>query len=242
VKVVRIDKLLAHSGFGTRKEVKQVIKQKFVVVNGEVVKTPKQHVDPENDEILVGGEPLVYQEFVYFMLNKPDGVISATEDEMHMTVLDLLEPADLVQEPHPVGRLDIDTEGLLILTNDGKLTHQLISPNRHVDKRYFAEIDGIVTEEDIEAFKAGVRLDDGYETMPARLTILSTDEEENTSEVEVIVQEGKFHQVKRMFEAVEKQVSYLKRLAMGNLELDPDLELGKYRELTKEEIEILRES
>lgn len=239
---MRIDKLLAHSGFGTRKEVKQVIKKKFVEVNGEIVKTPKQHVDPEKDEILVGGEPLDYQEFVYFMLNKPDGVISATEDEAHMTVLDLLEPADLVQEPHPVGRLDIDTEGLLILTNDGKLTHQLISPNRHVDKRYYADIEGVVTEEDHAAFEKGVVLDDDYETMPAQLHILSTDETEGTSKVEVIVQEGKFHQVKRMFKAVGKEVVYLKRLAMGNVTLDDTLELGQYRELTKEEIEELKNS
>lgn len=239
---MRIDKLLAHSGFGTRKEVKQIIKQKFVEVNGEVVKTPKLHVDPEEDTILVGGEPLHYQEFVYFMLNKPDGVISATEDEQHMTVLDLLEPSDLVQEPHPVGRLDIDTEGLLILTNDGKLTHHLISPNRHVDKRYFAEIEGIVTEEDEEAFKKGVVLDDDYKAMPAQLEVLSKDEEENISTVEVVVQEGKFHQVKRMFEAVGKEVLYLKRLSMGNIKLDPALELGQYRELTKEEIGQLKES
>lgn len=217
-----------------------MIKQKFVEVNGKVVKTPKQHVDPETDEVTVGGELLDYQEYVYFMLNKPAGVISATEDERHMTVIDLLEPADLVQEPHPVGRLDIDTEGLLLLTNDGKLTHQLISPNHHVDKCYFAEIDGLVTEEDIKAFKEGVRIENDYQTMPARLTIRSINEDEQLSQVEVTIQEGKFHQVKQMFEAVEKEVLYLKRLSMGSLTLDPKLELGKYRELTKEEIDELK--
>lgn len=217
-----------------------MIKQKFVEVNGKVVKTPKQHVDPETDEVTVGGELLDYQEYVYFMLNKPAGVISATEDERHMTVIDLLEPADLVQEPHPVGRLDIDTEGLLLLTNDGKLTHQLISPNHHVDKCYFAEIDGLVTEEDIAAFKEGVRIENDYQTMPARLTIRSINEDEQLSQVEVTIQEGKFHQVKQMFEAVEKEVLYLKRLSMGSLTLDPKLELGKYRELTKEEIDELK--
>lgn len=217
-----------------------MIKQKFVEVNGKVVKTPKQHVDAETDEVTVGGELLDYQEYVYFMLNKPAGVISATEDERHMTVIDLLEPADLVQEPHPVGRLDIDTEGLLLLTNDGKLTHQLISPNHHVDKCYFAEIDGLVTEEDIKAFKEGVRIENDYQTMPARLTIRSINEDEQLSQVEVTIQEGKFHQVKQMFEAVEKEVLYLKRLSMGSLTLDPKLELGKYRELTKEEIDNLK--
>lgn len=239
---MRIDKVLAHSGLGTRKEVKQLLKTRAVEINGKVITSPKIHVDTDEDEILVGGEPLHFEEFVYFMLNKPAGVISATEDVMHETVLDLLEPADLVQEPHPVGRLDIDTEGLLILTNDGKLTHQLISPNRHVDKLYSADIDGVVTADDQEAFKQGVTLDDGYQTMPAQLNINSVNLEEKISKVEIIIQEGKFHQVKRMFEAVGKEVLYLNRLAMGNLQLDKQLELGAYRELSKEEIELIKRS
>lgn len=239
---MRIDKLLAHSGFGTRKEVKQLLKSKMVEINGKVEKSPKTHVDPEEDTIVVGGEEVHYQEFVYYMLNKPQGVISATEDPMHETVVDVLEPADVLQNPHPVGRLDIDTEGLLILTNDGQLTHKLTSPNHHVDKTYYADIDGIVTEEDVQKFKEGLTLDDDFETMPAELIILRVDKEQSFSEVEITIQEGKFHQVKRMFEAVGKEVLYLKRLSMGELELDKNLEVGTYRELRKEEIEILHES
>lgn len=239
---MRLDKLLAHSGLGTRKEVKKLLKTKIVEVNEKTVTDPKTHVDPDTDKVTVGGEKLDYQEFVYFMMNKPQGVISATEDLMHETVLDLLEMQDSLQEPHPVGRLDIDTEGLLILTNDGKLTHRLLSPKHHVDKRYYAEIDGIVTEEDIIQFKEGVTLDDDYETLPADLEILSTDEEAGTSVVELVIREGKFHQVKRMMQAVGKEVTYLKRLEMGPISLDDTLELGAYRELTSEEIDLLKKS
>jgi 16S rRNA pseudouridine516 synthase len=239
---MRLDKLLAHSGLGTRKEVKKLLKTKIVEVNEKTVTDPKTHVDPDTDKVTVGGEKLDYQEFVYFMMNKPQGVISATEDLMHETVLDLLEMQDSLQEPHPVGRLDIDTEGLLILTNDGKLTHRVLSPKHHVDKRYYAEIDGIVTEEDIVQFKEGVTLDDDYETLPADLEILSTDEEAGTSVIELVIREGKFHQVKRMMQAVGKEVTYLKRLEMGPISLDNTLELGAYRELTSEEIDLLKKA
>ncbi|TVP89411.1 pseudouridine synthase [Alkalibacterium sp.] len=239
---MRLDKLLAHSGLGTRKEVKKLLKTKIVEVNGKVEVNPKTHVDPDTDSVTVGGEELDYQEFVYFMMNKPQGVISATEDLMHETVLDLMEMQDSLQEPHPVGRLDIDTEGLLLLTNDGKLTHRLLSPKHHVDKTYYAEIDGIVTEEDKEAFKQGVTLDDDYQTLPAELSIIEVNEEENTSTVELTIQEGKFHQVKRMMQAVGKEVVYLKRLSMGPLSLDEDLELGTYRELTEDELELLKKA
>lgn len=239
---MRLDKLLAHSGLGTRKEVKKLLKTKIVEVNEKTVTDPKTHVDPDTDKVTVGGEKLDYQEFVYFMMNKPQGVISATEDLMHETVLDLLEMQDSLQEPHPVGRLDIDTEGLLILTNDGKLTHRLLSPKHHVDKGYYAEIDGIVTEEDIVQFKEGVTLDDDYETLPADLEILSTDEEAGTSVIELVIREGKFHQVKRMIQVVGKEVTYLKRLEMGPIKLDDTLELGAYRELTSEEIDLLKKA
>lgn len=239
---MRLDKLLAHSGLGTRKEVKKLLKTKIVEVNGSVEVDPKTHVDLEKDLITVGGEKLDYQEFVYFMMNKPQGVISATEDVMHETVLDLMEIQDSLQEPHPVGRLDIDTEGLLLLTNDGKLTHRLLSPKHHVDKTYYAEVEGVVTEEDISAFKDGVTLDDDYKTLPAELTVLEANEENNRSKIELTIQEGKFHQVKRMMLAVGKEVVYLKRLSMGPLSLDKDLELGTYRELTEEEIEMLKKA
>lgn len=240
---MRLDKLLAHTGFGTRKEVKKIIKDGYIEVNGELVKNVGLKVDPDVDDVRIGGERIYYEEFVYFMLNKPAGVISATEDYVHDTVLDLLEPADVVQEPHPVGRLDKDTEGLLILTNDGQLTHQLTSPKKEVDKEYFAIVAGVVTEEDITAFEEGLMLEDddgAFKTLPAKLEILEVDEEEETSEVKVIIQEGKFHQVKRMFQAVGKRVVYLKRLRMHTLELDETLPLGEYRRLTEEELESLK--
>lgn len=240
---MRLDKLLAHTGFGTRKEVKKIIKDGYIEVNGELINNVGLKVDPDVDDVRIGGERIYYEEFVYFMLNKPAGVISATEDYVHDTVLDLLEPADVVQEPHPVGRLDKDTEGLLILTNDGQLTHQLTSPKKEVDKEYFAIVAGVVTEEDITAFEEGLMLEDddgAFKTLPAKLEILEVDEEEETSEVKVIIQEGKFHQVKRMFQAVGKRVFYLKRLRMHTLELDETLPLGEYRRLTEEELESLK--
>lgn len=240
--VMRLDKMLAHSGFGTRKQVRQLIKDKLVQINGEIVTNHGAKVNPDKDDIRVNSEAVNYQEFVYFMLNKPQGVISATEDTYHETVIDLLEPNDVIQEPHPVGRLDLDTEGLLILTNDGKLTHHLTSPNHEIEKVYYATIDGIVTEEDVEAFKEGLTLEDGYEAKPGYLEILDVDEEDSMSQIKVTITEGKFHQVKRMFEAVDKEVLTLKRLEMGPLLLDPELEVGTYRELTKEEIELLKQS
>lgn len=240
---MRLDKLLAHTGFGTRKEVKKIIKNKYIEVNGEIITKPGTKVDPDEDDVRIGDQRIYYEEFVYFMLNKPAGVISATEDYVHETVLDLLGPADLVQEPHPVGRLDIDTEGLLVLTNDGQLTHQLISPKKEVDKEYYARIEGLVTEEDVEKFEEGIILiedEEEYKTMPAVLELLSTDERENESEVNITIQEGKFHQVKRMFYTVDKEVLYLKRIRMNDLVLDEDLELGEYRALTEEELEKLQ--
>ncbi|WP_404467225.1 pseudouridine synthase [Planococcus rifietoensis] len=235
---MRIDKLLSNSGFGSRKEVKILLKSKAVEVNGETVRDPKFHVDEKADEVSVTGEPVVYREFIYFMMNKPQGVISATEDRFDETVIDLLTEGEQRFEPFPVGRLDKDTEGLLLITNDGKLAHELLSPKKHVDKTYYAKIDSPVTDEDIEAFKQGVVLDDGYETKPAQLHILHSGEE---SEIELTITEGKFHQVKRMFESVNKQVVFLKRLSMGTLQLDKTLELGEYRELTEDELTKLKQ-
>lgn len=234
---MRLDKLLSNMGFGSRKEIKIIVKSKAVEVNGKVAKDVSMHVDSEKDEILISGEKVIYTEFIYLMMNKPPGVISATEDKKDQTVIDLLEPIDQHFQPFPVGRLDKDTEGLLLITNDGHLTHQLLSPKKHVPKLYFAEIDGMVTEEDILRFKEGVILEDGYLTKPGDLSILRSGE---TSEIELIITEGKFHQVKRMFEAVGKRVTYLKRLKMGSLELDSTLKLGQYRPLTEKELEELK--
>jgi 16S rRNA pseudouridine516 synthase len=233
---MRIDKMLANLGFGSRKEVKQLLKAGAVLINGNMTKDAKEHIDPNKDIVTINGQEVVYKEFIYLMMNKPGGVISATEDNRDETVIDLLEMEDQVYEPFPVGRLDKDTEGLLLITNDGQLAHRLLSPKKHVPKIYFAVIEGEVTSEDIEAFKKGVTLDDGYETKPGVLTILKSG---LMSDIELTITEGKFHQVKRMFQAVGKRVVYLKRISMGSLKLDETLELGEYRELTDEELEEL---
>ncbi|MFD1030344.1 pseudouridine synthase [Metaplanococcus flavidus] len=235
---MRIDKYLSNMGFGSRKDVKVLLKSKAVEVNGEIVRDAKQHVDEVADLVTVAGEEVEYAEFIYLMMNKPPGVISATEDKYDETVIDLLGDGERHFEPFPVGRLDKDTEGLLLLTNDGKLAHELLSPKKHVAKTYYARIDGRVTEEDGEAFRKGVILDDGYQTKEAFLKIIQSGEE---SEIELTITEGKFHQVKRMFESVGKTVVYLKRLSMGSLQLDPDLELGEYRYLTEDELTGLKE-
>ncbi|MDU3064761.1 MAG: pseudouridine synthase [Clostridioides difficile] len=234
----RIDKILSNLGYGSRSEIKKYCKQGSVVVNGSEVSNPGTQVDTENDEILFNGEEVIYIEYIYLMMNKPDGYISATTDKYDPTVLDLIDLSYLAFEPFPVGRLDKDTEGLLVLTNDGKLSHRVLSPKKHVPKTYYAKIDGVVTEEDVEAFLEGVVLDDRYKTMPSQLNILKSDDE---SEIELTIHEGKFHQVKRMFESVGKKVVYLKRLSMGNLKLDESLELGEYRELTDEEVKLIEE-
>ncbi len=234
----RIDKILSNLGYGSRSEIKKYCKQGSVVVNGSEVSNPGTQVDTENDEILFNGEEVIYREYIYLMMNKPDGYVSATTDKYDPTVLDLIDLSYLAFEPFPVGRLDKDTEGLLVLTNDGKLSHRVLSPKKHVPKTYYAKIDGVVTEKDVEAFLEGVVLDDGYKTMPSQLNILKSDDE---SEIELTIHEGKFHQVKRMFESVGKKVVYLKRLSMGNLKLDESLELGEYRELTDEEVKLIEE-
>ncbi|EAD6804407.1 rRNA pseudouridine synthase [Listeria monocytogenes] len=231
---MRLDKLLSHTGFGSRKEVKPLLKSEAVVVNGTIQKDSKTQVNPDKDQITVHGTPVVYQEFVYFMLHKPQNVVSATEDNVSETVIDLLAQEDTLTGPFPVGRLDKDTEGLLIITNDGTLAHNLLSPKKHIDKTYYAKIDGDVTAADVEAFAAGIELDDGYTCKPASLEIITP------NEINVTIQEGKFHQVKRMFAARGKTVSYLKRISMGNLQLDESLELGEYRPLTEAELAILQ--
>ena len=237
-KKMRVDKLLSNVGVASRAELKKYCKQGLISVNGKVINNPGIQVDSENDELMFNGEKIVYREFIYIMLNKPDGYISATFDKHDPIVLDLIDSSYLVFEPFPVGRLDKDTEGLLVLTNDGQLSHRVLSPKKHVPKTYYAKIQGKVTEEDILAFEKGVILDDGYETMPSQLKILKSDD---ISEIELTIHEGKFHQVKRMFESVDKKVVYLKRISMGKLKLDESLELGEYRELTEEEVKLIEE-
>ncbi len=230
--------MLANLGYGSRKDVKKLLKDGAVKINDKLVKDAKEHVNPEEDTVTLFGEVVEYKEFIYLMMNKPPGVISATEDRYERTVVDLLEMEDAIFSPFPVGRLDKDTEGLLLLTNDGQLSHRLLSPKKHVPKTYFAVIDQEVTEEDVLAFKKGVTLDDGYVTKSGELAILKSG---LRSDIELTITEGKFHQVKRMFEAIGKKVLYLKRISMGPLELDETLELGEYRELTEVELKRLLE-
>ncbi len=235
---LRLDKILSHMGYLSRSEVKKACKQGLISVNNKIVKDYGLQVDTTKDEIILNGEKVVYKEFIYIMLNKPDGYLSATYDKKDKIVLDLIDKKYLAFEPFPVGRLDKDTEGLLVLTNDGKLSHRILSPKKHIPKTYYAKIKGKVDEFDIKEFEKGVTLDDGYVTMPSTLKILKSDE---ISEIELTIHEGKFHQVKRMFESVGKKVIYLKRISMGKLELDKNLALGEYRELTEEEVKLLEE-
>ena len=236
-KTQRLDKLLSKMGYGTRKEIKGIVKKGWVLVNQNVVKDSSRHVDPYQDKIIVNGEELIYREYIYIMMNKPQGVISASFDPGIETVVDLLPEKYQIYDPFPIGRLDKDTEGLLLISNDGKLSHELLSPKKHIPKTYFAIVDGKVDEEDVARFNEGVVLEDGYKTLPGQLRILKSGE---LSEIELTIYEGKFHQVKRMFLAVGKTVTYLKRISMGNLKLDENLELGEFRELTEEELDILR--
>ena len=234
---MRLDKCLADCGLGTRSEVKSLLKAKRITVNGKVVNNGKVQVNPETDEILFDGEKIQYEEFVYIMMNKPKGVVSATEDNLHKTVLDLIDPLYFKKGVFPVGRLDIDTHGLLLLTNDGELAHRLLSPKKHVTKIYQARVEGVMTDEDAAAFEKGIVLSDGTECMPARLDILSTTQDESI--VQIHLKEGKFHQVKRMVKACGKTVVDLQRLTMGPLKFDESLALGESRPLTEEELESL---
>ena len=231
---MRLDKYLADCGAGTRSEIKKIIKSGGVQVLG--VEKPKAdlQIDPEKAGVMLWGKKLVYRKFIYLMMNKPQGYISATWDKKLPTVLDLVPEEYQHFEPFPVGRLDIDTEGLCLITNDGQLAHRFLSPVSHIPKIYTAQINMPVTKEDIEAFKKGITLDDGYLCKPA---LLETMDDETS--VCVTITEGKFHQVKRMFEACGKKVLYLKRIAMNQLVLDENLELGEVRELTDEEILLL---
>lgn len=239
MKKIRLDKILGNMGYGSRNELKKIIKYGYVKVDGKVVSKSSIQVNPYESTIEINGERVEYRENIYIIMNKPQNVISATYDSRHETVIDLLEEKYLPFEPFPMGRLDIDTEGMLIITNDGKLSHEILSPKKHIPKTYYAHINGIVDEKDIKAFRAGITLDDGYKTLPSQLTIK---ESGDVSMIELIIYEGKFHQVKRMFEARNKKVVYLKRIAMGDLKLDEALELGEYRELTDEELDVLRGS
>lgn len=237
---MRLDKFLSHCGLGSRKEVKNLIKKGIVKVNQEVVREGKRNVNEDRDEVYVQEELIIYQSHFYYLLNKPKGVISAVTDKKEKTVIDILKVKDRRSDLFPVGRLDKDTEGLLLLTNDGLLAHELLSPKKHVEKEYFARIAGLVGQEDQKKFKAGLALSSGEVCLPAQLIIKSLDVDNNQSEVWITLCEGKFHQVKRMFEAVDKRVTYLQRIRMGTLLLDSEVKVGNYRELFPEEVAQLK--
>lgn len=233
--MMRLDKYLADMSVGTRTEVKKLIHQGKVAIDGVIQKSPDIKIDEKKQVVTCNGQTVSYQTYEYYMLNKPAGVVSATTDKKDKTVLDLIESKKR-KDLFPVGRLDKDTEGLLLITNDGELAHRLLAPKKHVDKVYFAKIEGVVTEEDKCKFAEGLDIGDDEFTKPAHLEILVSGD---ISEIHLTIQEGKFHQVKRMFESVGKKVLYLKRLSMGTLKLDDELALGEYRALTEEELEQL---
>lgn len=238
---MRLDKFLTEMAKGSRSQVRELIRKGKVSVDGAVCRTPDLKIDPEEAEICCEGEMLSYVSYEYYMLNKPQGVVSATEDNLHGTVTELIKDAKR-RDLFPVGRLDIDTEGLLLITNDGKLAHELLSPKKHVDKVYFARVEGILPTDTAARFAEGITLSDGTPVLPAQLLIESTYEEngQTVQEVRLTIHEGKFHQVKRMFEAVGGRVVYLKRLSMGGLKLDEALQPGAYRPLTGDELACLR--
>ena len=233
--MIRLDKMLSHLGYGSRKEVKELIRHGWVYVNGEQIKDDDFKVSEIDDEIIVDGDKIDYEEFIYIMLNKPQGVISATYDPRYETVVDLI-PEYRKMNIFPVGRLDIDTEGLLIITNDGELAHKLLSPKYHVFKKYYVEFSGMFRDSYYESFEKGITLDDGYVTLPGRIEVIGD------HKAYVYIREGQFHQVKRMFEALDMHVEFLKRIAFGDINLDENLKLGEWRMLENDELNSLKAS
>lgn len=240
--MLRIDKYLADCGIGTRSEVKKYIKAKQITVNGEVVAKPEQKIDENIDVVCFKGQPISYEKYVYYLLHKPAGCVTAKQDNVHKTVMEYFPDDIRAKDIAPVGRLDLDTEGLLLFTNDGPLTHHLLSPTHHIPKTYYAVLDKEVPDEAVESFQNGVDIGDDKPTLPAELVILPVsvnDAGDRKYSAELTIHEGRFHQVKRMFEAVGCTVTYLKRLSMGSLVLG-DLEKGEYRKLTEDEVQTLQ--
>ena len=230
---MRLDKFISTTTTLSRAEAKKVIK-KGILINDKLIKTPDYKIDEFKDQVIVNGNRLVYQKYVYIMMNKPKDTVSATEDAIERTVVDILRDEDRIYKVFPVGRLDKDTEGLMLLTNDGELAHKLISPKKDVEKKYYVEVSGELKNEHLKIIKEGVILEDGYRCKPARLEIL--DSNEGNSKANIFITEGKFHQVKRMMKSLGTTVTYLKRLSIGSLKLDESLKLGEYRYLTDDEL------
>ncbi len=232
---MRLDKLLANQGFGTRSEVGKAISKGFVTVNGQVIRVKDTKVDPDKDRVLFGQETVNYTPDVYIHFYKPKGCISATDDKRHETVLDYIDHP-MSRQLFPVGRLDIDTTGLLIITNNGQLAHNMLSPKKHVQKVYEAVVSGNVSATATGVFKEGVIIDDGYRTHPSILQITDYNESDDTTAVRLTIDEGKFHQVKRMFEAIGHTVLQLHRAEMGPIQLDKTLSPGEYRLMNEKEM------
>lgn len=230
---MRLDKMLAHCGYGSRKQVKEFIRKGYVMVNGEIITDDDYKVNEEQDEVIIAEEEVAYENNIYLMLNKPDGYVSATYDSYDPTVLDLISGYD-TRRLFPVGRLDKDTTGLLLITNDGQLAHRLLAPKNHVDKIYYLKYSGEFKESHHKQFENGITLEDGYKCMPAKFIPLGN------QEGQILIREGKYHQVKRMMQAVNCEVTYLKRIQFGSLKLDEALKEGSFRPLTEQEIEDLR--
>ena len=224
---MRLDKMLVNCGVGSRKDIKSLVKAGVVTINGETAKKSDVHINEAEDVICINGERVVYREFVYLMLNKPAGHVSATEDFKYPTVIDLVPDEYRHFDLFPVGRLDIDTEGLLIITNDGAYAHNMLSPKKHVYKTYYARLDQAATADDVKSFAEGITIQGGYTCKAAELTLL----EEDVPSALVTICEGKFHQVKLMFNAVGKNVTYLKRIKFGEFDLPEDLGLGEIAEV-----------
>lgn len=232
--MIRLDKYLTECGIGTRNDVKKIIRQGQITVNGQVIKGADYKVDTQNDIICKNGKEISYEKYSYYIFHKPAGCITANTDDNHKTIMDYL-PKEISRKCSAVGRLDKDTEGLLLLTNDGGLSHKLRSPAHHVPKTYYVKVDSLLPKTAIEAFQNGIDIGDDKPTKPAVLEIL-TDYTAN-----ITITEGRYHQVKRMFHAIGCEVIYLKRLSMGNIGLN-DLKIGEYRKLTDEEVELLKNS
>lgn len=231
--ILRLDKFLTAMGAGSRSDVKKLIKAKKVAVDGEMVFKPEIKINTDINTVTLDGEELKYIEYVYYMLNKPQGVVSATTDDLSVTVVDLIKEGNK-KKLFPVGRLDKDTEGLLLITNDGELAHNLLSPKKHVNKKYYVELDGMLTDKMADIISKGVKLEEGFTTLPAVI-----EKTTDPRKVYITIQEGKFHQVKRMFNYVGLNVVFLKRISMGPLVLDEKLTKGSYRELTQDELDKL---
>lgn len=237
--LLRLDKVLADMQAGTRSQVKELIRKKRITVNDDIVTKPEFKVDTDKDTIFLDDKCLSYTEYEYYMLNKPAGVISATEDKSQQTVIDLIKTRKR-KDLFPVGRLDKDTEGLLLITNDGALAHNLLSPGKHVDKTYYSIVKGRIDKNIVDTFAKGLIVDKELTAMPSKLEIISYNSDKDCSEVNITIQEGKFHQIKRMFAAVGSEVLFLKRLSFGSLGLDNTLKPGEYRSLTETEVNLLK--